>query len=70
MLVFDSYNTSAESKCILTASEKESDGFGVFQSKTVCRFIGSVSPDRHSLADAFAGLVVTIPAYAGIKKPA
>ena len=53
VLVFDSYYTSAESIRILAASDQASEGSGASQSKTVCRFIGSVCPDRYRLTDAF-----------------
>ena len=47
VLVFDFYYTSADFIKILAASDKASESFGAFQSKTVRRFIGSVRPDRY-----------------------
>ena len=66
VLVFDSYYTSTESIRILTASDQTSEGSGASQSKTVCRFIGSVRPDRYSLTDAFSGLVTTAGQWEGL----
>ena len=66
VLVFDSYYTSAESIRILTASDQASEGSGTSQSKTVCRFIGSVRPNRYSLTDAFSGLVTTPGHWEGL----
>ena len=66
VLVFDSYYTSAETIRIVTASDQASEGSGAPQSKTVCRFIGSVRPDRYSLTDAFSGLVTTPGHWKGL----
>ena len=57
LLVFDSYYASASSIRILTALDKASESFGASQSKTVCRFIGSVRPDRGKLEEYYTKIM-------------